>query len=284
MTDNIEDHVSQTAEGKGGTSVGEGDYVIKQGDCISSIAKDRGHFWQTIWNHPANAALKRVRKTPNVLMPGDRLTIPPLRVKQEQGATEQKHRFRRRGEPSALRLRVLECGEPVANERYVLKVDGELFSGTTDGQGRLFVPIPGIAREGELRVGERVYQLALGGIDPLSEISGIQSRLANLRYNCEVTGRLDQQTFEALNRFRQAAGLPASDTIDDETRDALEHWHDDMQGQADDEVDSDAADVEDEDADLKPASHEPSEEGRIYRDSDLFPFGSIWRPEGSNPI
>ncbi len=54
--------------------------------------------------------------------------------------------------------------------------------------------------------------------------------------------------------------MPVSDTIDDKTRNVLEHWHDDMQGQMEDEVDSDVAGAEVDDADLAPPSHEPSEE------------------------
>ncbi|MGC9973362.1 MAG: LysM domain-containing protein [Bryobacteraceae bacterium] len=46
-------------------------HVVKQGDCMSSIADQYGFFWETLWNHERNAQLKERRKNPNVLMAGD---------------------------------------------------------------------------------------------------------------------------------------------------------------------------------------------------------------------
>ena len=56
--------------------LGDGDYVVVEGDCMESIAADAGFLWTTIWNHPQNAALKKARVTPNVLLPGDRPVYP----------------------------------------------------------------------------------------------------------------------------------------------------------------------------------------------------------------
>ncbi len=178
---------SQQEETQQGTGpVGTGDHVVREGECISSIAKSSGHFWETIWNDAANSELKSARENPNVLLPDDRVTIPELKAKQEAGATEEHHRFRRKGEPALFRMRLVEPPEPDeeegeeqgeeaqaaggdfvggdkepepgeakedtprANVPYTLIVDGEHTEGTSDADGRIEVPIPGNARTGKL--------------------------------------------------------------------------------------------------------------------------------------
>ena len=54
--------------------------TVNRGDSIPSLAHDNGHFWETLWNHGDNAALKALRKTPNILMPGDEVFVPEIRI------------------------------------------------------------------------------------------------------------------------------------------------------------------------------------------------------------
>src|SRR5262245_4478555 len=104
--------------------VGTGEHVVRDGECISSIAKDSGHFWHTIWEDAGNALLRETRKQPNVLLPGDRVMMPPIRLRHEPGQSEMRHRFVRRGEPAHFAVRVLEQDKPRANEPFSLVVDG----------------------------------------------------------------------------------------------------------------------------------------------------------------
>jgi N-acetylmuramoyl-L-alanine amidase len=200
------------------------EHTVVQGECITSIAQEHGFLWETLWNHPDNAELKRQRQDPNVLQPGDVVIIPEKEKKQESCASEQTHRFRRKGCPALLRLRLLWDDEPRADESYVLEVDGEISSGTTDGDGRLEHPIPPNARRGRLFVGESrdEYVLDLGHIDPVDEISGVQSRLNNLGFICgETDGVLGLKTEYALRAFQRKQDLTESGEIDDATKTRL---------------------------------------------------------------
>jgi hypothetical protein len=87
--------------------VGESEYEVSQGECIASLARDSGHFWRTIWNDAANSELRRIRKNPNILLPGDRVHIPPIRSKAEQRDTGKRHSFVRLGEPAFIELCIL---------------------------------------------------------------------------------------------------------------------------------------------------------------------------------
>jgi N-acetylmuramoyl-L-alanine amidase len=209
--------------------VGQGDYLVKPGDCIASIAKQKGHFWKTIWNDPGNTELQQVRKQPNVLREGDRVTIPPLRPKQEPGETEMRHRFKRKGEPSHLKIRLEKQGQPRASQPYKLTIDDRVFEGTTDADGKLDVPIPGNARRGKLEVGTppdvAKYDINLGELEPVETWKGVQARLKNLGFDCDPTGKPDEQTLDALNAFRQKEGLPPADDTDDATRKLLQEKH-----------------------------------------------------------
>lgn len=211
--------------------VGQGDHLVGQGECISSIAKEKGYFWETIWNHGPNSELKTVRKDPNILLPGDRVTLPPKSEKQESGATEMRHRFVRRGEPCGLRIRVLKNDDtPRANQPYTLEVDGTEQTGTTDHDGYLTIAIRGDSHRGLLTVGppedQVSYELALGNLDPIEEISGVQSRLENLGYSLAgEEGVMGPNTVEAIRDFQDTNGLIVSGEPDPETRAKLLEVH-----------------------------------------------------------
>jgi N-acetylmuramoyl-L-alanine amidase len=202
-----------------------------QGECISSIAKDTGHFWHTIWNQPANAALKSRRGDPNVLLPGDAVFVPTQRPKEEPGSTDQHHRFRRKGEPAWLRIAFKRDDLPRSGEPYVVEIDGKRFEGALDADGLLQCPIPGNARRGRLILGSdpetaRIYELALGELDPVAGDSGMEARLNHLGLWAR---RKDRPSVlwkrSALERFQRRNGLPVTGDADAATRQRLQELH-----------------------------------------------------------
>lgn len=206
--------------------VGEGEYAVRQGDCVTSIAKKTGHFWETIWNDPGNSGLREARKDPNVLLPGDRLHVPALREKWEPGQSEMRHRFRRKGQPAMFRMRVLRDGEPRGNEPYTLDVDGVITQGDTDANGGIQVPIAADAKRARLQVGKpsdiEEYTFQLGAIDPLDELSGVQGRLNNLGFDCgRVDGKWGPQTERAVRKYQERRKLAVTGKVDEATKQKL---------------------------------------------------------------
>lgn len=206
-------------------------HVVQQGECLTSIAEAYGFYWQTLWNHPDNARLREQGRHPNVLHPGDQVVIPDRKVSEYVRPTGARHSWKVKGIPAKLRLQLMWDYEPRRNERYVLTVDDARFEGSTDGEGRIEVTIPPGATLGTLQVGEgereETFELSLGHLDPSRDISGVQGRLANLGFACQVSGALDEATREALRRFQAHAKLPITGEPDEVTRSRLTTIHDD---------------------------------------------------------
>jgi Putative peptidoglycan binding domain/LysM domain len=209
--------------------VGQGNYVVQPGDCIESIAFDHGFKWQTLWNLPANAELKSKRK-PNLLLPGDLVTIPPIRPRKESRATDQNHKFRLLGTPSRLQLRFLDDKQqPRSGIKYVLTIDGQIRRGSLDGAGKLNVPIPPDARQGSITLQTdpepEIYPLNFGHLDPISSPTGLRGRLNNLGFSCASDGDFDADLQGAIMRFQLANNLQPTGQLDDKTREALQQGH-----------------------------------------------------------
>ena len=206
--------------------VGGGEYEVSAGECVISIAEAAGHFWQYLWDHPDNEQLKRVRKDPNVLLAGDRIHVPPIRAKEESISTEKRHRYRRRGVPSILNLVCRILDEPLANLPYTLVIDGISHSGTTDANGAVKRGIPCGARQATLTVGvepdQHVYELQLGGLDPIETVTGQKARLNNLGYPAGVeNNELTPEFTAALEKFQDDHDLAVTGKADKALLDKL---------------------------------------------------------------
>jgi putative peptidoglycan binding protein len=206
--------------------IGSGNWEVTRGECVASIAAASGHFWEKLWGLGENRDLKDGRKDANALLPGDFVEVPDIEPKEETGATEKRHRFRRKGVPSVIIVQVLRLGEPVADKPFKLDVDGGLIQGDTDSQGRIEEAILPDARHAKLVVdndGEEIcYDLELGGMDPLDTTPGIKARLKNLGFD---PGRIDMEDRPeyraALSSFQERYELEKTAEPDQATRDKL---------------------------------------------------------------
>ncbi|WP_282274614.1 peptidoglycan-binding protein [Stenotrophomonas sp. PS02297] len=203
-------------------------HTVSAGEGIAAIAKKNGYLWKTLWEHGNNSRIRSQRPNPNQLVAGDKVFLPPKGRRQEARATDARHSFRRKGEPTRLKLQLTSMGEPRGNEPYTLVFADTVITGSTDGQGRIDQPIPGEVATAMLTLneGREQYPLTIGLLEPVEEPRGVQQRLLNLGYDCGgEDGQAGAGTRAALLRFQAENGLQQSGEMDGPTRDALRDLH-----------------------------------------------------------
>ena len=194
-------------------SASPNDYIIQQGDYISKIAADRGFSdYKTIWDHGNNAALKQLRTTPNVLLPGDKLYIPDKEVRTEVRSTDAKHEFVLSGKPLKLRVVIHDMEDkPVSGKPVDLKVTGspDVTPLTTDGTGKVERDIEKTAAAGTLKLKDTGLPidldltLQIGHLDPVDSVTGQKGRLNNLGYDAgEINDEMTLQFKSAVEEFQ----------------------------------------------------------------------------------
>ncbi len=208
-------------------------HEVRHGECCSSIAADYGFAWDAVWNHADNAALRSTRADPNILLPGDILTIPDKQLAMQTRATGARHLFHVKCVPLffCMKLRrpdgTLRGGQP-----YALFIAGaQTAQGVIGDDGAVRLAIPQSALEGELRVGsgdeEAVFQLQFGSLAPIDSPRGLKARLNNLGFDCgDVDDEFDPPTRTALRLFQTTVGLRPTGYPDDETMAELQALHD----------------------------------------------------------
>ncbi len=222
------DEASQSAShGPDPAPVGQGSYVVEPGDCMESIAYAHGFFWKTLWNLPENGELKS-KRNPNILLPGDLVTVPAVRPFSESRPTDAQHKFKRKGAICKLSLRFLdEKMEPRKYLKYRLTIDDDSQWGYLDGGGALNVAISPNASHASIRLEttpdpER-YELDLGQLDPLDTPTGVRARLINLGFACAPDGPWDADVQAALRNYQQVRGLEVNGTLNDDTKNSLKN-------------------------------------------------------------
>jgi len=198
--------------------------VVQAGDCFHSIADATGHAWKTMWS--ANNEIHESRKS-NQLVPGDSVHVPRVEQKYIDKPAGNRHTFLKKGTLVRLRLRLVRGGKPIVNEAYLLRVGLKSFQGSTDGAGVIDNLIPAAAATAILEVPRFSLEsrIRIGVLPPAGTMVGIQARLRNLGYGCDLTGEDDDGTSAALKCFQEDRRLEASGNPDPKTKSALVREH-----------------------------------------------------------
>jgi hypothetical protein len=212
-------------------------YVVRPGDSMASIAAAFGcGDPQGLFDASENAALKKKRKSPDLLHTDDEVEIPDRLQKLlvVQKPTGDVHKITVKVPTKKLRL-VLQGhdGEGYAGEAYTLRYGQTSIEGALDGDGALDVDLPVNVHEAELELGGVTHRLMIGHLNPVADadspdggLSGAQARLANLGYySGPIDGALSASTKAALRTFQGDQGLDVTGELDDDTVSALEDEH-----------------------------------------------------------
>lgn len=211
---------------------------VQQGECVAKIAERYGFFPGTIWEHAANADLRKSRRDNlYILFPGDQVVIPGKRQQDVSVAAGDRMIVQRRGVPERLRIRFLdEDGKPRAGVAYLLNVttrDGspvKAVAGNTTEDGFVDQPIPPSAVTAEIMLVHdlepETYQFDVGYIDPIDTPSGVVARLNNLGYRCgQIADGAPANLAPAIRAFQYRSGIECTGILDAATRDLLERRH-----------------------------------------------------------
>ena len=213
-------------------------YKVKQGDHATSIAFEAGlGNYNTVWLDGENASLMQSRKNPNILFPGDQLSVRQAEQKTQSAATGARHRFKRVGGKLDLRIRLLtEPRKPAKGVECWLMVEGADRAIKTNGDGVVETKVPPNVHNGRLVVDDAKNflkfdnELGIGELDPIDKTSGQIARLNNLGY---FAGPAEEPADDAAKlRFRSAVeefqcdyGLKVDGVCGANTQKELEHAH-----------------------------------------------------------
>jgi len=168
-------------------------YIVQAGEHLGSIAHKFGFAnFSVLWEHPANARLKALRKEPTLLAPGDEVFIPDRVRLVFERLTDSSHDFRIQVDTLELTIRLLDLtGEPRRNTPVIVRVE-EPDSGAasrqserklaTDGDGKVTVGMATHVSSGSIEVEGVTLPLLIGGLEPIDTDSGVTQRLRNLGY------------------------------------------------------------------------------------------------------
>lgn len=200
--------------------------TVGSDDSILSIAKENGFFWKTIWDHGKNAELKAKRKDPEVLQAGDEVYVPELEPKKVDKPSEQRHKFKLKGEQAKFKIQLKMLGEPRAGEPYILTIDGVITTGSTDGDGWIKCDIPNDATGGQISLdnGREIIPVNIGRLDPHEAPQGVIQRLTNLGFTVE-DGDEATMPAAALKLFQAKNQLEATGEFDGPTKAKLKELH-----------------------------------------------------------
>jgi len=189
-------------------------HTVAQGETLLRIAKQYGYQTsKALYNHPSNAEFKALRPDPNLIYPGDKITIPPKKEKFIPLRTNSINSFVVQNEKEYFRLQVsYDDGDDVAGKRVVLNIGSQTIDTVLQSDGLIEVELDNndaltgtvdlYLNEGETTP-TKSFAVQIGNLDPIETLSGVQGRCNMLGFDCgTVDGVMGKKTRIGVKEFQ----------------------------------------------------------------------------------
>ena len=194
-------------------------HTVAQGETLIRIAKQYDYIDPNlIYQHESNKAFRELRPDPNIIYPGDKINIPDKEKRVRMGSTGRKHTFRIKKAPlEVFRIKLQNgSGNALIGTKVLMDVQGQTIETEVGEDGLIELELPDNAETGNLKLfmdpesddPTHEYDMQIGHLDPVEELSGVQARCNLLGFECGVAdGVMGRNTRAGVSEFQEAYGL-----------------------------------------------------------------------------
>ena len=194
-------------------------YTVVQGDTLPRIAKNHGFAnYKAIYEHESNTDFRTQRDNPNIIFPGDVITIPDpeLVFKALTSAKINVFKIKKYAEYFRADFKDSE-GNSWTGKRVVLSLDGVETESFVNDDGTIEIELEenssdvgtlSLYFDDESQEPSEIFDVSLGHLDPVDTDTGIQARCRLLGFDCgNVDGNIAEKSTAGIKGFQAEHGL-----------------------------------------------------------------------------
>ncbi|QUM80929.1 LysM peptidoglycan-binding domain-containing protein [Moritella sp. 5] len=194
-------------------------YTVVQGDTLPRIAKHHGFAnYKAIYEHESNTDFRTKRDNPNIIYPGDVITIPDPEPVFMALASAKINVFKIKKHAEYFRADFKDSeGNSWAGKRVVLSLDGVETESLVNDDGTIEIELEeNSAETGILSLyfddgsqePSEIFDVSLGHLDPVDTETGIQARCRLLGFDCgDIDGNIAEKSTAGIKGFQAEHGL-----------------------------------------------------------------------------
>ena len=194
-------------------------HTIAQGETLTRIAQRyKLSSWKTLYDHPDNAAFRKLRPNPNIIFPGDTITVPDVVAKKMSASAGKSHVFCLKKEVEIFKIKISNsAGKAWDGKRVVVTLGANTIDTLITPEGMLEIPLTqGDESEAKIDIymddpngaPSHTFNVELAHLDPVEELSGVQARCNLLGHDCGVAdGIMGSKTRAGVKSFQSQYGL-----------------------------------------------------------------------------